>query len=93
MSTGEPRGVPTPPENLIVEFVVPHYFPSLFAAQYPDEHGGIGAQVFLHEYGEYVGDVTFIENDDGEWIINVEDPEQNVIMRTHIENVSRIVVL
>lgn len=83
--------------NLIVEFVVPHYFASLFAPQYPDEHGGFGAQVFFRNEDDSdevaIGDVTFIENADGQWLIDVAAPEGYTIVRTFIENIERIVVL
>lgn len=82
--------------NLIVEFVVPHYFASLFAAQYPDEHGGFGAQVIFRNEDDHqeiaIGDVSFIENADGQWLINVELADGGTI-RTFIDNVERIVVV
>lgn len=84
--------------NLIVEFIVPHYFASLFASQYPDEHGGFGAQVFFRNEEDAVeqaiGDVSFFENDADthDWMIRVEFPDGGE-MRTFIENVERIVVL
>ncbi len=93
----EARPNPQPP-NLIVEFVVPHYFASLFASQYPDEHGGFGAQViFRDEDGHQemaIGDVSFFENDADthDWMIQVEYPDGGEIC-TFIENVERIVVL
>ncbi len=87
------------PENLIVEFVIPHYFASLFATHYPDEHGGFGAQVFFRDTHDHpisvIGDVAFIENADGQWLIDVEY-EGDVYpasLRTFVENVERIVVM
>lgn len=86
------------PKNLIVEFIVPHYFASLFADHYPDEHGGFGAQVFFRNEEDSVesaiGDVSFFENDapTHDWMIRVEYPDGGEL-RTFIENVERIVVV
>lgn len=82
--------------NLIVEFVVPHYFASLFAAQYPDEHGGLGGVVtFRNEEDrneDIIGDINVRENAAGDWLIEVSD-DRGILLGTHIENVVRIVVL
>ncbi len=91
----EPKPTTT---TFIVEFIVPHYFAGLFASQYPDEHGGFGAQVFFRNEENHVeqviGDVSFFENraDPPDWMIRVEYPDGGE-MRTFIENVERIVVL
>jgi hypothetical protein len=60
------------------------------------EHGGFGGVVtFRSDDGpkEVIGDISFIENAHGDWLINVVDNYGNVIVRTFIENVERIVVL
>lgn len=89
-------------DNLLVEFVVPHYFASLFACQYPDEHGGFGATVTFRnmEDGgvlerEVVGDVHFEEDDEkhGVWriVVIMSDGLDTVIVRP-VEDVERIVI-
>lgn len=88
----------TAPPNLIVEFIVPHYFASLFADQYPDEHGGLGGIVYFRNEEDReetaTGDITVRQNSIGEWLIEVRNGDDNhVVIGTHIENVLRIVVL
>jgi hypothetical protein len=86
------------PPNLIVEFVVPHYFGSLLMEQYPDEHGGLGGVVYFRNEEDRVeqaiGDITTRQNAAGEWLIEVRNGDDNhIVIGTHLENVERIVVL
>lgn len=87
---------------LVVEIVCPHYLFSLLTQTYAsDPRSWIGAEITMHgdgvedPIGPYVGDFHGVENVYGDWLICIHDMEDDdrMILRTHIENVRKIVVL
>ncbi len=73
--------------NLIVEFIVPHYFTSLL--EWTD---GLGAHVYFKDGEHVVGALYRVEDRDN--LIEVRyDYHGEQFTRTDIENVDRIVVL
>lgn len=79
-------------DGLTVQFVIPHYFLSLL------QMDGIAGTIYCKEdqghWGEYGGLILPFRNERDEWLIEVREIlDDQLIIRTHIENVERIVVM
>lgn len=74
-------------KNLIVEFVVPHYFSTLL-----DWEEGLGAVVHWRGEGQTIGDIYRVDGRDD--LIEVRETlGGKVLTRGYIESIERIVVL
>ena len=75
-------------DSLIVEYVVPHYFFTM--SNWPED--GVAGAVYMRSdaRGPFAGLIRGIENDAGEWLIDVSDFDGHFVMRAHIESVERI---